>query len=812
MFKTRSRKILRDLLSRKGRTALVSISIAFGVMGAVVLVTASDLMTAKLEEDIRTDRLPMVGIEFKSETEDPADIGNRDEIIELLRVYPGVTTIQGEQHATIFWRAADDKGFVQGRIHAYSVPFDEILLESPTLYQGRFPEPGQREVVIERRMAEEYGFEVGDPLVIRILSQLTGFTAQTTAIPEETWTITGLVYNPYIWGSTRTSVYAHFDDLAYITGDTVYDRVALRFADFPSALAESQGLRALIDQQTPYEIEEMDLDNPAEAEVITNVGEWADLLSTLAWVAVIVACFLVVSVVTTIMVEQRNQIGIVKVLGANRWDTFRIYLGLTFIYGVLGTIPGVLIGVPLGFMVTQATAPLLNVVFDGFVISWKAVLTGAAMGMVMPVLVSILPVFVGTSVSVREALSDFGIAARFGRSRLSRVIGRAPVSSTTRQAIANVYQKPGRLLLTVLSLAAAAGAFMGVVGLLLSLSNKIEDVYETFNYQLGIYPDWQTEVDYEAGTALLQENVADVAAIYPTRILDAELVVKLTDRTGGPERIETVFVEAFDPHTNSIKPHLREGRAWQDNPDREGIVISYTVADNLGLGLGNMVIARYQDTELELEIIGVDNLPYDIAFMPVETAAYLEGTTGADAFLLRFADDDINAAEVDRRAGEIRELMLEHGIMAGFYNQRADVQEEMDIVWRISSLLGVLASIMAAVGAVGLLTSLSIGVFERQREIGVMRSVGASSRAVAQQFLTEGLLVGALAWTIGVPLGFLIAGFLWDMMPNSELNFSYPLATVALGLGGMLLVSAIASLWPSLAASHRTVSTILRYR
>ena len=49
---------------------------------------------------------------------------------------------------------------------------------------------------------------------------------------------------------------------------------------------------------------------------------------------------------------------------------------------------------------------------------------------------------------------------------------------------------------------------------------------------------------------------------------------------------------------------------------------------------------------------------------------------------------------------------------------------------------------MAAVGAIGLLSTLSMSVFERLREIGVMRSIGASSFTVAGQFLTEGMLVG----------------------------------------------------------------------
>jgi ABC-type antimicrobial peptide transport system permease subunit len=40
----------------------------------------------------------------------------------------------------------------------------------------------------------------------------------------------------------------------------------------------------------------------------------------------------------------------------------------------------------------------------------------------------------------------------------------------------------------------------------------------------------------------------------------------------------------------------------------------------------------------------------------------------------------------------------------------------------------------------------------------------------------------------------------------------YPLIVLAIGLGGMLVVTALASLWPSISASRRTVSAILRYQ
>jgi putative ABC transport system permease protein len=122
------------------------------------------------------------------------------------------------------------------------------------------------------------------------------------------------------------------------------------------------------------------------------------------------------------------------------------------------------------------------------------------------------------------------------------------------------------------------------------------------------------------------------------------------------------------------------------------------------------------------------------------------------------------------------------------------------------------SGVMAAVGAIGLLTALSMAVYERQKEIGIMRSIGAGSSAVVTQFLTEGILVGVIAWVLAIPISYLIAITLGNAFDISSFTFNYPPFVLALGLIGMVAIATLASLWPSLAASRKTVSDILRYQ
>jgi putative ABC transport system permease protein len=117
------------------------------------------------------------------------------------------------------------------------------------------------------------------------------------------------------------------------------------------------------------------------------------------------------------------------------------------------------------------------------------------------------------------------------------------------------------------------------------------------------------------------------------------------------------------------------------------------------------------------------------------------------------------------------------------------------------------------VGALGLLTTLSMSVFERQKEIGVMRSIGAGSLTVASQFLTEGVVVGMISWVIGLPLAALIQLLLLDVTGFGEIfPFVFSIQAAVIGLVGMVIITAIASIWPSLGAARKTVSDILRYQ
>jgi putative ABC transport system permease protein len=191
----------------------------------------------------------------------------------------------------------------------------------------------------------------------------------------------------------------------------------------------------------------------------------------------------------------------------------------------------------------------------------------------------------------------------------------------------------------------------------------------------------------------------------------------------------------------------------------------------------------------------------------------LEGKPLPQGFFITTTLDDPSAADLDGVIDDLNEVMLENGIPVSAFNF-VDLTDQISAAFTtIQVILQAVASLIALVGALGLLTTLSMSVFERQKEIGVMRSIGASSGTVVTQFLTEGLVVGIIAWIVGLPLAYLIeVGLLSVTGFDETFKAVFPVSAAIIGLVGMLLITALASLWPSLSAARKTVSDILRYQ
>ena len=808
MSGSRWRKIFRDVWGRKSRTAMASAAIFVGVLGVVTLTSMSDLLVSQLRGDLKEAELPMQAVFVSAPS--GAQLDNAS-YLESLEAFPGVTLVEGRVVRPLSWKLPGDAKFEDGFILAAWEPFEQMALQPVRLTQGSYPITGQNQIAIEKRMANKHGLSVGDQLVLRAL----GGDSE-----EEAWTISGIVFTLYASGvafsgvgesASSASIFATFDD-AQAIGFVGFSAFYVRYIDFPTAKEQSDSFYASIAQETPYVPVFNFIDDPAESYFITNTEEITSIMAFLGIIAMAVSGLLVVNIINSIVGEQKRQIGVMKSLGATRWDNFVMYVGIAMTYGVIGMIPGVVIGSYLGFLSAQALDEPLQIFIEGFSLSTSGILTGVVMGLAVPFVAAIVPVFLGTRVTILQAMTDVGISGNYGKGLWARAIKVIPLPTNTKQAITNLMRKKGRQVLTWLTLTLAVAGFMGIFGVFASIDKEIRGVFDAFGYEVGVVPNERQ--DFEQVRTLILEEVAGIEAVHPGVGLAVELegYVNPDFETGQLDMI------GFDPATDTLALDIVAGTAWKVDPARGGIVLSRSVANQIGKDAGDTVVLVARGQSAEVEIIGIASFAFDQGFMEWRTLARLVGSTNSEgepaptSMLVRLAESDPTIEQVDDIIDKIDEVLLSNGIAAAQVNQVEVADDIAQLIALFGSIFLIAAIVMAAGGAIGLLATLSMSVFERQREIGVMRSIGASSFTVASQFLTEGMLVGMSAFIVAVPLAYLIAE---GLITSAEIELEgIGMGTIALvvGLIGMIVITALASLGPSLGAARRTVSAILRYQ
>ncbi len=127
----------------------------------------------------------------------------------------------------------------------------------------------------------------------------------------------------------------------------------------------------------------------------------------------------------------------------------------------------------------------------------------------------------------------------------------------------------------------------------------------------------------------------------------------------------------------------------------------------------------------------------------------------------------------------------------------------------------VMSSIIGCVGGLGLMTTMSLNVLERRREMGVLRAIGATPRIVWMMVVVEGLVIGLLSWGIAAllawPISKVVGNTIVRVMFRSGLDFTFEPVGLVVWLLVSIALSAVASFVPAWRASRATVREALAY-
>lgn len=287
---------------------------------------------------------------------------------------------------------------------------------------------------------------------------------------------------------------------------------------------------------------------------------------------------------------------------------------------------------------------------------------------------------------------------------------------------------------------------------------------------------------------------------------------------------------------SELEQQMVSGRLGSLTPGSFGIVLGNQLAGNLGVTVGDTVLvlapqgsvspAGFTPRMRQFTVVGLYSSGYyeydvSLAFMNFEDAARVFRDSSTSGVRLRIE----SMQQAPAVARQLRE-QLPSFVQAQDWTQNnrtwfAAVQTEKRMMFLILTLI-------VAVAAFNLLSSLVMAVKDKQSDIAILRTLGASPAEVARIFLVQGSLIGILGTALGVGFGTLVAYNIDIIVPFierlmgiqflpqqiyfiSELPSNPQLADIAVIGITSLVLSLLATLYPSWRASSLQPAEVLRH-
>jgi len=799
------RKSLADVTRRKGRTLLVVLGIFIGVFGLTAINITQDQLFAAFAFSVGSQA---------TQPDLIVDVDRLDpQLVPALLAVPNVKQVQEETTLSTQWHVSRAPGHVDLTIISYP-DLQHIPLTPFELTSGR--SPGAGEIVMEYGDLAIQPFTIGDLVTVD--------TAQGTARLR----VVGLARTPGVNPATTDSARGYmredalqslpaFTDVATAPplGPLRLSHIAVKVTSITQVNMTAHALGTLL-QAHRVTVLGVSFPEPITAQLRQIDGIFT-LLRILALLAVVMSGVLLLNTVTTLMAEQTAIIGTMKAIGGTRGTILRGYLRSVGIYSLLATAPGLVLGILGGALLASSLARAIPLALGPLTVTPGIIALSLALGFGVPLCASLWPIWNGTRITVRAALAAYGINKGEGASSLARLGQHLTwISQTTWLGLRSLFRKRASAALTLLMLTVAGTSFLVVQTAAASVNETIGSTWANIHADVEVYADES-----------YSQARAQVGTLPNVRRMERFGIA------GAQTPWGKLGLWGFEPRTQLYHYQLTSGR-WLREDDTNVVLLSDTVAAQTGLHPGSRLVVTSLggNRSLTWTVIGtlkeaVDSLgQIGTAVVPVTTLYQFEGTPAATsvdfANKLLIQAKDRTPAGVSQLADQIdaigTNLVLSGSVARGaglgpvFLVQDEALRHQREF-YILYALLYAVALLTGAAGILGLASTLTASVVERQREIGLVRAMGAGGWRVAQIFWVEGLALGGIAWCLGALLGLPLASAFLQFFSRLVIPIDFvvdPLAFLVM-LTAMLLIVTLASVVPARRASRLRIADLLRY-
>ena len=713
-------------------------------------------------------------------------------------------------------------------------------LSGLVIKEGTAPS-GPDQVAIDKATADREDLALGDTVDVM------------TDVGRGTYTITALVGLGDSDGFAGATLAAWDVETAQsaLGAPDVFDGVDIEVADGVDVATVEQSITQILPEGTEVVTREVIIEENKEG-LNSIISVFGNILLIFAFVTAFVSAFLINNVFQITIGQRLRELAMMRAVGASGGQVRMMILAEALVMSVLATI----LGVGGGILVAKALIGAFNAAGAGFpdtgtVLLPRTVVAAFVVGVGITVLSVIVPALraarippvaamrpelgfealstkrlvLGTIVTVVGVAmfvigmflrpgGTIGLIGLAGVGALLIFLGVASVSSTIARPvtkligwpIAKAFKTPGVLARENAGRAprrtsATAAALMIGVALVSAATVFASSLRATFNDVLANSLKADFILTDESGFQGLPPNVAQTLAQVPelSAVTAVRGTVALVD--GDQKAIGAVDPLAFE---QLLDVGLQEG-SFQAMADG-GVMVQQDPAEDLDLAIGDPVDLTFQNgTEVTLPVAGI----YEDATLAGNWLISLDtlqqampDTSTRDFLVVGKMAEGVSVEQADAAVT---------AAMAPFPQVKVQTNAEFrqtqeDQINQLLLIITILLAFAIVIAVLGISITLALGVFERTREIGLMRAVGMNKRQTRRAVRWEAIIVSTFGAIVGIILGTLIGVVLSLAVPDTvidRLAFS-PFVIVAI-LIGAVIAGFLAALYPSYKASNMNV-------
>lgn len=602
------------------------------------------------------------------------------------------------------------------------------------------------------------------------------------------------------------------------------------------------------------------------AQVERMVGSFELNLSALSLVSLLVGMFLIYNTVAASVVRRRVEVGILRALGATRAEIHGLFLGEAVLLGAFGVTLGILGGIALATVLVGRVAQTISSLYLLVSIerlSVSPLLVGSAIffGMGSVILAAWAPAWEGARLDPVRALTLGATRDKAARSAapLFRIglgtLLAAALCSWMALTTGPKHLGFGSAFLVLLGFAlmaprftrAAAGGVerllraAGPVALRLGAQNLARSAHRNAVTVAAL----MAAVAMTVGISVMVHAFRTTVAAWIDQAIVADLFIT-------PAANETLGNGAFVPSAMADALEKRPDVSAMDTFREVGVTIRgerISLAAVKGHNRNKLTFVGGHDAEKQARFYTAGTVLVTEAFarrfqvkdgdlLPIPTPSGIKSFTiggvyydytrdqgvilmNRETFDRHWNDPRVQSialylhagADVDAVASQIRREYNAGGEFL-IYSNRSIRQRIFEIFEQTFSVTYVLRAIAVAVAVVGIFLTLTTLVAERERDIGVLRAIGASRGQIQAAFLAESGLIGLLASGLGIVAGLALSLVLTFVINKAffgwTIRLSFPWGAILTTPLWIVLASFVAGWLPAIRAGRVPIAAAVR--